>query len=155
MSQASRRDASLWVRPCLNFDFSITIDGTSITSYTDMFAELAMTEGSKFTVNYLTDTEELVDQMLLTKTGEANVVKGTNTEVITFEIGEVTYEALAGMTWEQWVNSEYNVDEYTINDNHIWPEPMVAVAYESLLVNKDDEIVNNRVYYTEWDIVLE
>ena len=36
---------------------------------------------------------------------------------ITFYVNDVAYTALDGMTWEEWVNSEYNIDGfYIIND---------------------------------------
>ena len=36
--------------------------------------------------------------------------------LITFTIDETEYQAIDGMTWSQWVNSEYNTDGYKIND---------------------------------------
>ena len=34
--------------------------------------------------------------------------------IIIFTIGEVQYQAEEGMTWEKWVNSDYNIDGYII-----------------------------------------
>lgn len=33
-------------------------------------------------------------------------------KLISFTIGGITYYAEDGMTWEEWVNSEYNTDGY-------------------------------------------
>ena len=38
----------------------------------------------------------------------------TSPNLISFTIGDISYQAEEGMTWEEWVNSEYNVDEYSI-----------------------------------------
>ena len=38
------------------------------------------------------------------------------TELITFTIGGTSYTALSGMTWGEWVVSEYNTDGYMFSD---------------------------------------
>ena len=34
--------------------------------------------------------------------------------LISFSVDDVTYYAEKGMTWEEWVNSDYNVDNFYI-----------------------------------------
>jgi hypothetical protein len=34
--------------------------------------------------------------------------------IITFTVDGVEYQAIEGMTWEEWVNSDYNIDGYII-----------------------------------------
>ena len=41
------------------------------------------------------------------------------TNLITFTIDGVEYQAEEGMTWEEWVNSEYNVNDYWINSDGV------------------------------------
>jgi hypothetical protein len=55
---------------------SITINNQNTTSFDGMFSRVATKEGSQITVNYTSETEELVDKMIATKTEGANVVKG-------------------------------------------------------------------------------
>ena len=41
-----------------------------------------------------------------------------NTSLITFTIFGGLFQALEGMTWGQWLESEYNADNYIIDGNH-------------------------------------
>ncbi len=93
------------------FNPSITIRNPNTTSYSNMFAYVATKTGSKITVNYTSETSDLVDKMIATKSSTSNVVKGYNeSSVISFTIDGATYNAYEGMTWGQWVDSEYNTD---------------------------------------------
>ena len=94
-----------------NLNISITIKNSKIVTYTGMFTGVATKTGSKITVNYTTETSDLVDLMIATKSSTSNVVKGYNeSSVISFTIDGATYNAYEGMTWGQWVDSEYNTD---------------------------------------------
>ena len=53
-----------------------TIKNPNISNYSGMFSSVAIQPGSKITVNYTSETEALVDQMIATKSPESNVVKG-------------------------------------------------------------------------------
>ena len=55
---------------------SITIRNPNVTSYSDMFDGVATKSGTSFKVNYTSETESLVDDMIATKSSGANVVKG-------------------------------------------------------------------------------
>ena len=57
---------------------SITIRNPETTSYTSMFYNVATKTGSKMTVNYISTTSSLVDQMIATKSPYSNVVKGVD-----------------------------------------------------------------------------
>jgi surface protein len=57
-------------------DISITIRNSKVTSYSNMFTGVATKTGSKITVNYTTETSNLVDLMIATKSSSSNVVKG-------------------------------------------------------------------------------
>ena len=59
---------------------SITIRNPNTTSYASMFVGVATKTGSQLTINYTKDTEDLVDQMIATKTAGANVVKGVQVD---------------------------------------------------------------------------
>ena len=64
-------------RLCKYLNFTINITGNKVTSYTNMFSGAATEPGAKIVVNYTTETESLVDQMIATKTSNSNVVKGS------------------------------------------------------------------------------
>lgn len=58
------------------------------------------------------------------------------TEQITFTINDTSYQAEEGMTWKDWVNSEYNTDGYFYNgfsDDYdpIWSPDGTEVVYIS------------------------
>lgn len=79
--------------------------------------------------------------------------------IITFTIyrgNTYTYQAEEGMTWEEWVNSSYNIDGYTIgsstyNNNHIYDketgqEAVCEADYTE--VTATDVIMANYAYET-------
>ena len=57
-----------------NLVTSITIRNPNVTSYSGMFYDVATESGSQFTVNYTSETSDLVDQMIATKSTNSNVV---------------------------------------------------------------------------------
>ena len=58
------------------FNTSITIKNPNTTYYYYMFSGVATNPNSKITVNYTSETSDLVDQMINTKSYNSNVVKG-------------------------------------------------------------------------------
>ena len=54
----------------------ILIDNPNISSYSKMFNGVATVSGAEVVVNYTSETEELVDKMIATKSSSSNVVKG-------------------------------------------------------------------------------
>ena len=59
----------------LNFTFNVT--GNKVTNYTNIFSNTATDSNAKVVVNYTSETESLVDQMIATKSTPSNVVKGS------------------------------------------------------------------------------
>ena len=55
---------------------SITISNPDVLSYDSMFYNFVTKDGSKLTVNYTSETSDLVDRMIATKSSNSNVVKG-------------------------------------------------------------------------------
>ena len=47
-----------------------------MSSYANIFNNAAKEEGAQIIVNYTAETEELVDQMIASKTDGSNVIKG-------------------------------------------------------------------------------
>ena len=61
---------------CLKIQTEISIMNANTTSYSYMFTNAATEPGAKITINYTSETESLVDQMILRKSSNSNVVKG-------------------------------------------------------------------------------
>ncbi len=74
----------------------------------------------------------------------------TETQLITFIIEGDTFQAEEGMTWGEWVDSEYNIDGYAIDssDNSIFlDEYWVASDEQWDWVYASDVIIAGHVYY--------
>ena len=62
---------------CAKLTTTINITSANVTNYTDMFSGASTESGAKIVVNYTSETESLVDQMIATKSANSNVVKGS------------------------------------------------------------------------------
>jgi hypothetical protein len=63
-----------------------------------------------------------------------------------------SYSAETGMTWNEWINSEYNTDEFFNDGDYIFALGWFPIVYD--LVNEepvkgDDTIIANHYYYTD------
>ena len=47
---------------------------------------------------------------------------------VTFTVGDTTYAAEDGMTWREWVNSEYNIDGSYIEKNYVCSNSLANVV---------------------------
>ena len=68
------------------------------------------------------------------------------TNLITFKIIEIEYQAEEGMTWEEWVNSEYNTDGCYCADDLVWHNSGNNI-YLSGPCRPKGIIINNTLYY--------
>ena len=62
--------------------------------------------------------------------------------LITFTIDETEYQAEEGMTWGEWVDSEYNTANYMFAQGNIWASASIIVRN----IAPSDIILNNGVY---------
>ena len=62
------------------FVTTITIINPNVKYHSRMFYGVATKSGSKITVNYTSETEDLVDKMIATKSSNSNVVKGVRVD---------------------------------------------------------------------------
>jgi len=62
---------------CNNLTTLITIKNQNSKKYLSMFYNAATAEGTQITVNYTSESSDLVDQMIATKSASSNVIKGT------------------------------------------------------------------------------
>lgn len=73
--------------------------------------------------------------------------------LITFTIAETNYYAEEGMTWGEWVDSDYNTDVFTIQDDHIYSptETSKTVRYgDTNYVTTDEVITEDYEYRLEY-----
>ena len=84
-------------------------------------------DGDTLTMTAMDDKTETF--VILVNGVEMASVENT-TELITFTIEGTTYQAVQGMTWEEWVGSKYNIDTYSIGDYANVYREGASVAYE-------------------------
>lgn len=72
---------------------------------------------------------------------------------ISFTIDSTTYYAKDGMTWEEWINSNYNTDNYYITDNTYINKGIRSWVFDSNYYHiiKTDLIIANGEYATHND----
>lgn len=79
-------------------------------------------------------------------------------KLITFTIGGTTYQAIDGMTWEEWVNSEYNTDGFYIYNGFIcWGTNSTHVDTNQFGSGNPPtpttKIIPNSIYYTTKEMI--
>lgn len=78
------------------------------------------------------------------------VITPTSKPKINFIVNGITYEAENSMTWEDWVNSEYNTGSFTIPGNYVYGGVYTHTivynrdTYQN--VNKNDTIISGGIY---------
>lgn len=79
-------------------------------------------------------------------------------EMISFSIVNGTFQAEKGMTWEEWINSNYcNISLYLWPDGHIYnsdynesSSSSKCIYKGSIIITSKDVIENNGVYVMDW-----
>ena len=74
-------------------------------------------------------------------------------KLITFTIDGTTYQAEEGMTWEEWVNSEYNIDMTFGIDEFLGDSITTGASYvgtKTDYVRPSDLIIANYQYLLVW-----
>jgi hypothetical protein len=93
------------------------------------------------TVNYVTKT--YVDGLIGDINSVLESIINGGVSLITFTIAGTKYQAEEGMTWEQWVNSEYNTSNYQNTGGLVVDATMLKCVYNA---TSSDIILNNGVY---------
>lgn len=75
--KAISTDAYGFFEGATNITTTINIKSNSITEYAKAFTNAATTSESQITINYVGETEELIDKMMNTKLPDDNIVKGS------------------------------------------------------------------------------
>ena len=66
---------------CVKVKTSITIKNTETSNYSGMFSGAATGSGAEIIVNYTTETLDLVDEMINTKSEKSNVILGEQVDM--------------------------------------------------------------------------
>lgn len=82
-----------------------------------------------------------------------NLKTAASVSLISFSINNATYQAEDGMTWSEWVASEYNTGGYVVRANAITSGGMSIVDHNytavppiSTIVSPTDTIKNGYIY---------
>lgn len=77
----------------------------------------------------------------------AKAVEGEEVTLISFTIGGTPYQAVEGMTWQEWCDSEYNTGGYYIDGNFVRPMAGIVVTNaNSNVVSPSLTIINGYAY---------
>lgn len=74
-------------------------------------------------------------------------------KLITFTIDGTTYQAMNGMTWGEWVDSEYNTGGFSIISGNIVKNNFVIVEVGNIFVKETHIIDPSKGYYISKDIM--
>jgi hypothetical protein len=74
--------------------------------------------------------------------------------LISFDVNGTTYEAEEGMTWYEWVESDYNTDSYGVNEEDLQDGITVGIDF-SILIEAEtgntvqaDDVINAGMEYS-------
>lgn len=112
--------------------------------YTDNYVHVLLDEEIDLILYYKDTNKPVLITDKLIK--DADYIIKMNNNLITFSIKDVEYQAKEGMTWEEWVDSEYNTNDFHISGYNIWRN-LYKVKYDisrSVLIT--DIITNNYNY---------
>ena len=135
--------------------YTVTANGENVAPGGEILA-VNPADSAAGTANITFDIDESAIQYAGTYTGSATftiAVKDVPKAMINFTIDGTSYQAEAGMTWGEWVESEYNVDGYVVDES--WLPGSIAVPGEYWaiadggflnFVEYTDEIIANHTY---------
>lgn len=101
--------------------------------------------------NTITVTVTMVQTPITSSNSTSNItisIDAVPTNMFSFNIDGVVYNAVNGMTWGEWVNSSYNVGNYTTNGYYIFDTSGVTVTDGSSTVAFNQTIIAGEYYYS-------
>ena len=70
-----------------------------------------------------------------------------NVNLITFYVVDTAYQCEEGMTWEEFINSEYNSEElFQISNIHVMYNQVKTIVLNNVEVYNTDIILNGNIY---------
>ena len=121
---------------------------------------------TKYTETSMTNVESYLEGILAEKENDGGEVEKPVVETITFDITGEKKTAEKGMTWGEWVASEYNTDGYEVDGERIklydgaynqyisMGEPGVDSNWTTL-VSGSEQIIENYSYYKVDESLIE
>lgn len=135
---------AIWEEDSASSDTILTTTYGSITNNITSYGTFTLNTKGKFCQNDIVlsfNEESQVDLISFSLTS-------SQTSLIV-----ATYQAENGMTWGDWINSQYNVDNFYINSIYVYSnEGYEIVDYEEgTLMRSTDNIIDNYPYYSIYD----
>ena len=128
--------------------YTVTANGETVAAGGEILA-VNPADGKTGTATITFDIDETAIQYAGTYTGSATftiAVKDAPVTTINFTIDGVSYQAEEGMTWGDWVNSEYDNDEFRVDINAIKKGSSFVSNGGSNIVYTNDQITANAAY---------
>ena len=128
--------------------YTVTANGEDVASGGEILA-VNPTDGKTGTATVTFDIDESAIQYAGTYTGIATftiAVKDVPKAMINFTIDGTSYQAEEGMTWGDWVNSEYDNDEFRVDINAIKKGFSFVSNGGSNIVYTNNQITANAAY---------
>lgn len=97
------------------------------------------------------DSSRYVSEEVALAWFKANATKQSASNLISFTIDGTSYQAEEGMTWGEWVASDYNTGDFVANGNTIYENSNLGkfVKYTpASTVLTTDTIISNHAYFT-------
>ncbi len=91
------------------------VAATNWSTYADYIYKVSEINGGGNDGNIVTDT----NGNILQDSNGNNIEFTESVTLISFTIAGKSYQAEEGMTWQQWVNSSYNIDNFIVYNNYI------------------------------------
>lgn len=136
--------------------------GTTISNYTEVKYTNIDGGSHRITILYRKDSSSHSGDdrgyVLILKNNESPSGGGNNevtASLITFYIMSKMispieyseYTAVEGMTWGEWLSSEYNVNNYTSGEGHVWtPDAMLLIGIQGTSARITDVIIAGQKY---------
>lgn len=126
-------------------DYEYVVGDTNIVGH---LLEKGTVQEVGIVIDY-TGTSSLVDGPFDVTFGDLSLEFSTvDNELITFTIDDYVYQAVKGMTWEEWVQSEFNSRKFSIRSGTVFLEGE-GYLYNYLLTSRIEssaEIINDEKY---------
>lgn len=98
---------------------------------------------------FIQDSKEISTHGTIYKTVNWSVLERN---LITFTLsGYGEFQAEEGMTWEEFCNSKYNTDSFTIHDGTLRYGEFTIMIEGGFIIYPDDVIIANGVYIQRYD----
>jgi surface protein len=110
---------------------SITIRNSNINSYENTFLGAATLSGAQIIVNYTSETEDLIEKLIATKSSESNIVKGKKVPILYYIGKEVNFGGENFYVIEDNGSTVKILSKYNLGTDYMQSENADGVAFSS------------------------